>query len=108
MPCVDRQEHQIPWCTSSGELHLVIQHQLHQQRDHRECPEQLHPAWFGNCTASDRKTLQRIVKTAEKIIGVSLPSITDTQDLSENVEGSQPNSFNVVLLKEVFGRQGKV
>ncbi|KAK3527697.1 hypothetical protein QTP86_034170 [Hemibagrus guttatus] len=34
-------------------------------------------AWFGNCTASDRKTLQRIVRTAEKIIGVSLPSITD-------------------------------
>ncbi|KAK3526608.1 hypothetical protein QTP70_030747 [Hemibagrus guttatus] len=34
-------------------------------------------AWFGNCTASDRKTLQRIVKTAEKIIGVSLPSIMD-------------------------------
>ncbi|KAK3521482.1 hypothetical protein QTP70_006831 [Hemibagrus guttatus] len=34
-------------------------------------------AWFGNCTVSDRKTLQRIVSTAEKIIGVSLPSITD-------------------------------
>ncbi|KAK3511413.1 hypothetical protein QTP70_007329 [Hemibagrus guttatus] len=34
-------------------------------------------AWFGNCTASDCKTLQRIVRTAEKIIGVSLPSITD-------------------------------
>ncbi|KAK3521206.1 hypothetical protein QTP70_001062 [Hemibagrus guttatus] len=34
-------------------------------------------AWFGNCTVSDRKTRQRIVKTAEKIIGVSLPSITD-------------------------------
>ncbi|KAK3527713.1 hypothetical protein QTP86_000381 [Hemibagrus guttatus] len=33
-------------------------------------------AWFGNCTVLDRKTLQRIVKT-EKIIGVSLPSITD-------------------------------
>ena len=33
--------------------------------------------WFGNCTVSDRKTLQRIVRTAEKIIGVSLPSITD-------------------------------
>ncbi|KAK3534927.1 hypothetical protein QTP70_002012 [Hemibagrus guttatus] len=31
--------------------------------------------WFGNCTVSDRKTLQRIVRTAEKIIGVSLPSI---------------------------------
>lgn len=28
-------------------------------------------AWFGNCTVSDRKTLQRIVRTAEKIIGVS-------------------------------------
>ncbi|KAK3537404.1 hypothetical protein QTP70_008859 [Hemibagrus guttatus] len=34
-------------------------------------------AWFGNCTVSDRKTLQRIVRTAEKIIRVSLPSITD-------------------------------
>ncbi|KAK3505883.1 hypothetical protein QTP70_003697, partial [Hemibagrus guttatus] len=34
-------------------------------------------AWFGNCTVSDRKTLQRIVRTAEKIIGDSLPSITD-------------------------------
>ncbi|KAK1802659.1 hypothetical protein P4O66_004176 [Electrophorus voltai] len=32
---------------------------------------------FGNCTAFDRKTLQRIVRTAEKIIGVSLPSITN-------------------------------
>ncbi|KAK3550689.1 hypothetical protein QTP70_002389 [Hemibagrus guttatus] len=28
-------------------------------------------AWFGNCTVSDRNTLQRIVRTAEKIIGVS-------------------------------------
>ncbi|KAK3553785.1 hypothetical protein QTP70_011155 [Hemibagrus guttatus] len=34
-------------------------------------------AWFGNCTVSDRKILQRIVRTAEKIIRVSLPSITD-------------------------------
>ncbi|KAK1798797.1 hypothetical protein P4O66_007081, partial [Electrophorus voltai] len=33
--------------------------------------------WFGNCTAFDRKTLQRIVRTAEKIIGLSLPSITN-------------------------------
>ncbi|KAI5109182.1 gastrula zinc finger protein XlCGF28.1-like [Silurus meridionalis] len=34
-------------------------------------------AWIGNCTVSDRKTLQRIVRKAEKIIGVSLPSIMD-------------------------------
>ncbi|KAI5620341.1 gastrula zinc finger protein XlCGF28.1-like [Silurus asotus] len=33
-------------------------------------------AWFGNCTVSDHKTLQRVMRTAE-IIGVSLPSITD-------------------------------
>ncbi|KAK1806958.1 hypothetical protein P4O66_005440 [Electrophorus voltai] len=31
--------------------------------------------WFGNCTVFNCKTLQRIVRTAEKIIGVSLPSI---------------------------------
>ncbi|KAK3539456.1 hypothetical protein QTP70_008511 [Hemibagrus guttatus] len=34
-------------------------------------------ACFGNCTVSDLKSLQRIVRTAEKIIGVSFPSITD-------------------------------
>ncbi|KAK3557675.1 hypothetical protein QTP70_033515 [Hemibagrus guttatus] len=33
-------------------------------------------AWFGNCTVSDRKILQRIARTTE-IIDVSLPSITD-------------------------------
>ncbi|KAK1798154.1 hypothetical protein P4O66_000648 [Electrophorus voltai] len=33
--------------------------------------------WFGNCTVFDCKTLQRIMRTAEKIIGVSLPSIMD-------------------------------
>ncbi|KAK3566561.1 hypothetical protein QTP86_000973, partial [Hemibagrus guttatus] len=47
------------------------------QRDHREHPEQLHHCWFRNCTVLDRKTLQRIVRTAEKVIGVSLPSIMD-------------------------------
>ncbi|KAK3537916.1 hypothetical protein QTP70_024569, partial [Hemibagrus guttatus] len=34
-------------------------------------------AWFGNCTVSECKTLQRIMRTAEKIIRVSLPSIMD-------------------------------
>ncbi|KAI4890381.1 hypothetical protein NFI96_029126 [Prochilodus magdalenae] len=34
-------------------------------------------AWFGNCITSDHKSLQRVVRTAEKIIGVSLPTITD-------------------------------
>ncbi|KAK3517512.1 hypothetical protein QTP70_012592 [Hemibagrus guttatus] len=34
-------------------------------------------ARYGNCTVSDRKTLQQIVRTVEKTIGVSLPPITD-------------------------------
>ncbi|KAK3560863.1 hypothetical protein QTP86_022608, partial [Hemibagrus guttatus] len=48
-------------------------------RDHREHPEQLHHCLVRELRelVSDRKTLQRIVRTAEKIIGVSLPSITD-------------------------------
>ncbi|KAL0190009.1 hypothetical protein M9458_017108 [Cirrhinus mrigala] len=33
--------------------------------------------WYGNCNAFDRKRLQRIVKTAENIIGVPLPSLQD-------------------------------
>lgn len=33
--------------------------------------------WCGSCTAADWKSLQRVVRTAEKIIGTSLPSIQD-------------------------------
>ncbi len=33
--------------------------------------------WYGNCSAADRKTLQRTVNTAAKIIGAALPSIVD-------------------------------
>ena len=33
--------------------------------------------WYGACNASCRKTLQRIVRAAERIIGVSLPSLQD-------------------------------
>ncbi len=33
--------------------------------------------WYGNCCAADRKTLQRKVNTAAKIISAPLPSILD-------------------------------
>uniref|UniRef100_A0A3B1K880 Reverse transcriptase domain-containing protein n=1 Tax=Astyanax mexicanus TaxID=7994 RepID=A0A3B1K880_ASTMX len=33
--------------------------------------------WYGACTASCRRTLQRIVRAAEKIVGTSLPSLQD-------------------------------
>ncbi|KAK3554532.1 hypothetical protein QTP70_024442 [Hemibagrus guttatus] len=36
-------------------------------------------AWFGNLTVSDRKTLQQIVRTAEKIIGVSITDMYITR-----------------------------
>ncbi|KAK3530260.1 hypothetical protein QTP86_020115, partial [Hemibagrus guttatus] len=90
----------VPWCAVSRiELHLVTQHHLHQQespaapllpveaeerpstsphsdhvlqRDHREHPDQLHHClvWELHCLGSQDPA-------AEKIIGVSLPSITD-------------------------------
>uniref|UniRef100_A0AAZ3QEV2 Reverse transcriptase domain-containing protein n=1 Tax=Oncorhynchus tshawytscha TaxID=74940 RepID=A0AAZ3QEV2_ONCTS len=34
-------------------------------------------AWYGNCSASDRKALQRVVCTAQYITGVKLPTIQD-------------------------------
>ncbi len=33
--------------------------------------------WYGACNASCRKTLQRIVRAAENIVGVTLPSLQD-------------------------------
>lgn len=36
--------------------------------------------WSGSCRASDWKSLQRVVRTAEKIIGTPLPRIQDIAD----------------------------
>uniref|UniRef100_A0AAZ3Q103 Alkylated DNA repair protein AlkB homologue 8 N-terminal domain-containing protein n=1 Tax=Oncorhynchus tshawytscha TaxID=74940 RepID=A0AAZ3Q103_ONCTS len=33
--------------------------------------------WYGNCSASDHKALQRVVRTAQYIIGAKLPAIHD-------------------------------
>ena len=33
--------------------------------------------WFGNCSASDRKALQRVVRTAQYITRAKLPAIQD-------------------------------
>ncbi|KAI4872079.1 hypothetical protein NFI96_008296 [Prochilodus magdalenae] len=49
-------------------------------------------AWFGNCTASDRKSLQRIVRTAEKIINFSLPpSLPPSPDQNRTVKTNNKN-----------------
>ena len=34
-------------------------------------------AWYGNCSASDCKVLQRVVRTAQYITGAKLPAIQD-------------------------------
>ena len=33
--------------------------------------------WYGNCSAADRKALQRLVKTTQHITGAQLPTIQD-------------------------------
>ena len=34
-------------------------------------------AWYGNCSASDHKALQRVMRTAQYITGAKLPAIQD-------------------------------
>ncbi|XP_052332711.1 uncharacterized protein LOC127911017 [Oncorhynchus keta] len=34
-------------------------------------------AWYGNCSVSDRKALQRVVRTAQYITGAKLPAIQE-------------------------------
>src|SRR4029434_9697598 len=35
--------------------------------------------WYGSCSVADRKSLQRVVKTAQRITGSSLPTIEAVQ-----------------------------
>ena len=97
---VDHEDHENPWCPLGGELNLVPQHQLHREESPVASPlpdkaEESPPpsphsydfletllgscitAWFRNCTHLDRKNLQRVERMAEKVIGVTLPSISD-------------------------------
>jgi hypothetical protein len=34
-------------------------------------------AWYGNCSAADRKALQRVVRMTQYITGAKLPAIQD-------------------------------
>ena len=35
-------------------------------------------AWYGNCTALNRKAFQRVVRSAQHITGGKLPALLDT------------------------------
>ncbi|CDQ79082.1 unnamed protein product [Oncorhynchus mykiss] len=35
-------------------------------------------AWYGNCSAHNRKPLQRVVRSAQRITGGKLPALQDT------------------------------
>ena len=57
------------------------------------------PAWYGNCTVLERKALQRVVKTAQRIIGLPLPPIESiykqrcrSKALSIIKDASHPNN----------------
>ncbi|KAK1802604.1 hypothetical protein P4O66_004246 [Electrophorus voltai] len=65
------------WCSHSGEPHLDPEHQFHHQES--PAPFLLPSEAEGSPSpiTHPHYLLQRIVRTAEKIIGVSLPSITN-------------------------------
>ena len=50
-------------------------------------------AWYGNCSASDQKVLQRVVRMAQYITGAELPAIQDqavSEEGPKNVQRLQP------------------
>ncbi|XP_064858384.1 protein shisa-6-like [Oncorhynchus nerka] len=50
-------------------------------------------AWYGNCSASDQKVLQRVVRVAQYITGAELPAIQDqavSEEGPKNVQRLQP------------------
>ncbi len=49
--------------------------------------------WYGACNASCRKSLQQIVRAAEKIVGVSLPSL---QDIYSTRLTAKPSALQVI------------
>jgi hypothetical protein len=61
---VDRgRDFQVPWCPHHQQELLVKTSCI--------------TAWYGNCSGSDRKVLQRVVQTAQYNTGAKLPAIQD-------------------------------
>ncbi|KAK0148821.1 putative RNA-directed DNA polymerase from transposon BS [Merluccius polli] len=75
----------LSWSTNINSITKRAQQRLHflrrlKKRNNRERFDHGQGCvnlWFGSCHASDRKLLQRVVRTAEKIIGTSLPCLQD-------------------------------
>ena len=44
-------------------------------------------AWYGNCSASDRKALQRVDRMAQYITGAKLPAFQDLYYQAVSEEG---------------------
>lgn len=82
------------WSLHTSSLAKKAQQRLHFLRRMRRAPPPPPPilttieslltscisVWSGSCRASDWKSLQRVVRTAEKIIGTLLPPIQDIAD----------------------------
>lgn len=114
-----RQEHQMPWY-QTGRDRLVPQHWLHCQENPAVSKESPSPAsssyigtierilsscitiWFRNRITSDQESLQRIIRTAEKIIAVSPPCITDIYTKCCNVQSHQHFEDPTHLLKQTM------
>ena len=62
-----------------------------QHREHTGCIT----AWYGNCSASDCKALQRVVHTAQYITGAKLPAIQDLY--TRRCQRPQPPQSQTVL-----------
>ena len=63
-------------------------------------------AWYGICSASDRKALQRVVRTAQYITGTKLPAIQDLyprrcqRKAPKNVRDSSHPSYRMLYSKQ--------
>jgi hypothetical protein len=54
---------------------------------HYSCTIESITAWYGNCSASDREALQRVMRTALYITGAKLPDIQDLLYILGGVRG---------------------
>ncbi len=71
----------LSWTNNTAALAKKAQQRLYFLRNLRRARASILTScitvWYGACNASYRKSLQRIVRAAEKIVGVSLPSLQD-------------------------------
>jgi hypothetical protein len=64
--------------------------------------------WYGNCTTHNRRALQRVVRSAQRIIGGKLLALQDTYSTRCHLKAKKITTTRATAYSTCYRREGEV